>query len=230
VASAPDAPAVILTGGGLDSSILLARELERRSRLYPLYVRQGTVWEKAEETVLRHFLEAMESKHDRGRLAPLRVMRLDLPEVYASQWALNPAIEAPDEKSPDEAVYLPGRNLALLFSGALLAQSLGVSTILIGLLAGNPFSDSRPLFFQSFEQTYALATQYQIRILTPLGSMHKEEVIRSGTGLPLQFTFSCLRPVDARHCGHCNKCAERQRGFARAGIADPTLYHPGNGN
>jgi 7-cyano-7-deazaguanine synthase len=45
-----------------------------------------------------------------------------------------------------------------------------------------------------------------------------------GDGLPLELTFSCLRPVGGLHCGRCNKCAERRRGFAEAGLPDPTQY------
>lgn len=223
-ATVPEPPAVALAGCGVDSGVMMARALARRRRIHPLYVRQGALWEDAEEAALRQFIAALEGGKTGGRLAPLHVMRLDLPDTYASRWALDRTIQPPGETSADEAVYLPGRNLALLFQGALLAQSLDVHTLLIGLLAGNPFSDAHPAFLRSFEQTYELATHYKIRVETPLGGLHKEEVIRLGAGLPLEFTFSCLRPVGGRHCGHCNKCAERQRGFAQAGVEDPTEY------
>jgi 7-cyano-7-deazaguanine synthase len=50
------------------------------------------------------------------------------------------------------------------------------------------------------------------------------EVLKRAEGLPLELTFSCIAPEDGLHCGRCNKCAERARGFARAGLADPTRY------
>jgi 7-cyano-7-deazaguanine synthase len=49
-------------------------------------------------------------------------------------------------------------------------------------------------------------------------------VLKRGAEMPLQHTFSCIHPVRGRHCGHCNKCAERQRGFTEAGMDDPTSY------
>ena len=49
-------------------------------------------------------------------------------------------------------------------------------------------------------------------------------LLRRGAGLPLEHTFSCLAPIDGRHCGRCNKCAERQAGFRAAGMRDPTQY------
>jgi 7-cyano-7-deazaguanine synthase len=63
-----------------------------------------------------------------------------------------------------------------------------------------------------------------VRLLVPYRGLSKAEVVRRGRGLPLEWTFSCLKPADGRHCGACNKCAERRRGFAEAGLPDPTDY------
>ena len=49
-------------------------------------------------------------------------------------------------------------------------------------------------------------------------------MIARGKNLPLHLTFSCIRPVDGMHCGECNKCAERRKGFADAGVRDLTRY------
>ena len=212
---------VALVSGGADSGVMAAEALKTH-RVNPLYVRQGALWEDAEEAAIRRFLAAIAPED--GRLAPLRTARLDLPDGYASQWALRPEANAPDAASPDEAVYLPGRNLSLLLQGALLAQSLEARTIMLGLLAGNPFPDSRPAFFQSFEQTYELATGYRVRVEAPLRGLHKGEVLRLGAALPIELTLSCIRPVGGRHCGRCNKCAERRRGFEEAGMKDLTAY------
>ena len=62
---------------------------------------------------------------------------------------------------------------------------------------------------------------------TPLAGLSKADVIRRGRELRLDLTFSCLAPgPDHRHCGRCNKCAERMRGFAAADVEDPTEYAP----
>jgi 7-cyano-7-deazaguanine synthase len=63
-----------------------------------------------------------------------------------------------------------------------------------------------------------------VRVELPFGGMKKTAVMHLGRGLPLEHTFSCIRPVDALHCGRCNKCAERRRAFAEAEMSDPTRY------
>ena len=61
-------------------------------------------------------------------------------------------------------------------------------------------------------------------MLRPYASLTKSEVMQRGRDLPLGLTFSCMHPVAGRHCGGCNKCAERRRAFADAGLPDPTEY------
>jgi 7-cyano-7-deazaguanine synthase len=64
---------------------------------------------------------------------------------------------------------------------------------------------------------------------TPLSGLTKAEVVRRAAGLPIELTFSCLNPtVDHRHCGACNKCAERRKGFVDANVPDPTAYAYGS--
>ena len=65
-----------------------------------------------------------------------------------------------------------------------------------------------------------------VRVRRPYADLglHKRDVLRRGAGLPLEHTFSCLRPAGGRHCGRCNKCAERRAGFRDAGVPDPTRY------
>jgi 7-cyano-7-deazaguanine synthase len=66
-----------------------------------------------------------------------------------------------------------------------------------------------------------------LAIETPLAGLTKAQVVRRAAGLPLELTFSCLSPTfDYRHCGACNKCAERLRGFAAAGMEDPAARSP----
>jgi 7-cyano-7-deazaguanine synthase len=210
-------PVIALVSGGFDSLIMIGRALGRRP-IFPLYVRQGALWEEAELVALRRWLGALEDP--KGLIAPPAVSRLDLPPAGEAAWAIDPALSVPGADSEDAAVYLPGRNLCLLLQGALYARAMGARQIQIGLLAGNPFADSRPAFFSAFEQIFALATGYQLEVITPLAGSSKAELVREGAGLPLELTLSCLRPVDGRHCGRCNKCAERARAFGEAGVED----------
>jgi 7-cyano-7-deazaguanine synthase len=63
-----------------------------------------------------------------------------------------------------------------------------------------------------------------LKIIRPFEGLSKGEVLRLGAGLPLHETFSCLKPVEGRHCGRCNKCAERRRAFLAVGLPDRTHY------
>ncbi|MCL5270454.1 MAG: 7-cyano-7-deazaguanine synthase [bacterium] len=232
-------PVVCLVSGGLDSAVMVGEALAGGRAVHPLYVRQGGLWEDAEQYWLECFLATLAGITDDdtlrprrgapnalapGALAPLTVLRFDWPPGYASRWALDAAVPPPDESTPDAAVYLPGRNLALLLQGAMLAQSVGAEAVSIGLLRGNPFPDAADEFLRAFERTFTAATGRAVRVETPLRALDKSDLIRRGAALPLGLTFSCLRPVDGRHCGVCNKCAERRGGFERAGLPDPTLY------
>jgi 7-cyano-7-deazaguanine synthase in queuosine biosynthesis len=60
--------------------------------------------------------------------------------------------------------------------------------------------------------------------VTPFAGRKKHEVLELGRTLALDLTFSCIAPRAERHCGHCNKCAERQLAFTELGIADTTEY------
>jgi 7-cyano-7-deazaguanine synthase len=130
----------------------------------------------------------------------------------------------PDAATPDEAVFLPGRNVLLLSKAMLWCHLHRVGELALGTLQGNPFPDATPSFFREFQDVVNRAVQGNVRLLVPFAEMKKAEVMRLGQCLPLEHTFSCIQPTAGLHCGRCNKCAERRHAFAVAGIADPTRY------
>jgi 7-cyano-7-deazaguanine synthase len=91
-------------------------------------------------------------------------------------------------------------------------------------LAGNPFADSTAEFFTRFGEMASLALSFPFRVETPFAKLTKADVIRLGRHLPLELSFSCIRPAGLNHCGACNKCAERRRSFQEAGVEDKTPY------
>jgi 7-cyano-7-deazaguanine synthase len=214
----------VLLSGGLDSAILLSHLLAQGETVRPFYIRTGVVWEQAERRAVHAYLAAVSS----SRLMPLVEFELPLADLYEQHWSLN-GRDVPDADTPDEAVFLPGRNMLLLIKPAIWCQRHGISRLALGPLASNPFPDARPAFFASLEATLQLSNPVPLRILRPFGELHKTDVMRLGRELPLQHTWSCIDPVHATakqflHCGNCNKCAERRRAFADAGIVDPTSY------
>ena len=65
---------------------------------------------------------------------------------------------------------------------------------------------------------------HALEVVTPFGALVKADVLDLGRGLALEHTFSCIDPQDGRHCGRCNKCAERRQAFAALSVEDPTDY------
>lgn len=214
---------VVLLSGGLDSAVMAAIALERPQSVWPLFVRQGFVWEDEEIAAIGRFLASLGAGPSRG-LQPLSVARLSVPLDFSSQWALDSTHRAPDDLSPDEAVYLPGRNLALLTQAAVKAYSVGARRIQLGVLDGNPFPDATHDFFDAFEAAAYHAMQWGVSVERPLQRLTKTEVLERGVSYALELTMSCIRPRSGVHCGACNKCAERMKAFAGARIADPTRY------
>jgi 7-cyano-7-deazaguanine synthase len=213
-------PLAVLVSGGLDSAILLAESLHNHSAVYPLYVRNGLSWEAVELHHLRNFLEAIHAP----RLQPLHILDLPVADLYDAHWSLT-GQNVPDADSPDEAVFLPGRNVLLLTKAMLWCHLHGVGAVALAPLGSNPFPDATLAFFNAFQEVVNQAVCGRVRVLRPYAELHKTEVMHRGRGLPLERTFSCIRPVGSRHCGRCNKCAERRRAFADAGLPDGTEYH-----
>ena len=130
----------------------------------------------------------------------------------------------PDEGTTDDAVYLPGRNLLLLCLPSVWCALHDVHTIALGTLKGNPFPDATDAFFADFSALAQRAMDHALEVVTPFAGLGKADVLELGRGLALERTFSCIDPTDGRHCGRCNKCAERRHGFSAASIEDATDY------
>jgi 7-cyano-7-deazaguanine synthase len=114
----------------------------------------------------------------------------------------------------------------LLSKAAAFCSLHKVDTIAVGSLGHNPFPDATPKFFRDFATAASEALGLRIKIIAPFRTLTKEQVIRRGLRLklPLHLSFSCIAPKHGRHCGHCNKCAERQKAFRTAGVEDLTRY------
>jgi 7-cyano-7-deazaguanine synthase len=211
----------VLYSGGLDSAVLIASEA-RRFAIQPMYVSVGLAWE-AEEVALAERL--LRTPAFCAAVRPLQRLSLTVKDVLpASHWAIRGVPPAYD--TPDEDVYLPGRNLLLLAKTAIACAAGGIHRIAIGPLAGNPFPDATPAFFASMATSASLALAHDLTIAAPFAAMHKADVIRLGSelGVPFALTMSCMNPRKGLHCGVCSKCRERRDGFDEAGLSDPTSY------
>jgi 7-cyano-7-deazaguanine synthase len=215
----PDAPLAVLISGGLDSAILLGEALQHQRTVHPLYVRNGLYWEPVELEHLRRFLSAVAGP----TLQPLQILDLPVADLYAEHWSIT-GRGVPQAGSPDEAVFLPGRNVLLLAKTILWCHLHGVPAVALACLATNPFPDATAAFFHDYQQAVNAAVHGSVAVQTPYAGSSKTAVMLRGRALPLHLTFSCIRPVNGLHCGRCNKCAERRQAFADADLADETPY------
>ena len=210
----------VLFSSGLDSAVLAASEA-RASTVHPIYVSCGLAWEH-EELAIAERLLATPAYRGVQSIARLTFTVADL--YPANHWALTGT--PPGFDTPDEDVYLTGRNLVLLSKAAIHCARRRISRIAIGTLAGNPFPDATPDFFDTLAKAMSLGLAHPIRVDAPFMQMHKSDVVRLGRelGVPLELTLSCMNPRDGLHCGECSKCRERRDGFREAGIEDPSSY------
>jgi 7-cyano-7-deazaguanine synthase len=211
----------VLFSAGLDSAVLAADALTR-GRVRPIYVGVGFAWE-AEERAMAARLFAQPPFA--GRIDPLVTLSFDMRDIFpASHWAVRG--EPPAFDTPDEDVYIHGRNVILVSKAAVYLSREKISTLLLGTLAGNPFPDATAEFFASMSRALTLGLGAPVAIEAPLAARHKSAVIRRGValGVPLELTLSCMRPEGGMHCGQCSKCRERRDAFREAAVDDPTAY------
>jgi 7-cyano-7-deazaguanine synthase len=194
---------------------MLAELAKTYRHVYPVYIRQGLIWENAELHHLRRYLRALHAP--RSTLHALTVLDLPARDLYQNHWSTT-GRRVPGAKTRDEAVYLPGRNLMLLSKAAVYCAGRGIDTIALGSLGHNPFADATPAFFRDFFNAASIALDFRIRLIAPFRNLTKSQVVRRGRQLPLHLSFSCIAPKNGRHCGRCNKCAERRHALRAAGV------------
>jgi 7-cyano-7-deazaguanine synthase len=223
----------VLLSGGLDSAVLVADEAVS-GEVQPIYVSVGLSWEEAERAIVSSFLAKAPLA---GRAHPLVSLGVDMRDVYAAtHWAMEG--RPPAYHTPDEDVYLPGRNVILLGKAAVYCAAAKIDRLVIGTLAHNPFPDATPEFRAAMARALSLGLDRPLEIHAPYAGSSKADVIRRGAqlGVPFELTLSCMNPPPADqpfaishqpsaiHCGECSKCRERHDAFVDAGIPDPTAY------
>lgn len=217
--SAPKTPLAVLVSGGLDSAVLLAEAVRVYPAVFPIYVRFGLLWEEVE----RHFLDRFLASIRSASLRPLQVLDQPVGDVYGKHWSVT-GTNAPAAEAPHDADFLPGRNVFLLAKPLLWCHLNGIPEIATAPLGSNPFPDATPAFYDGFAAIVNQAVGGRVRVLRPYADLTKVDVLHRGRSLPLEHTFSCIRPVDRLPCGGCIKCGERKKVFAEAGMPDPTHY------
>ncbi|HEX4692967.1 7-cyano-7-deazaguanine synthase QueC [Sphingomonas sp.] len=218
--------AVALISGGLDSMVAAAAMRADGYRLLALSIDYNQ----------RHQIELAAARRIAHLLGAERhvVLPLDLRAFGGS--ALTADIDVPKAGVGDDipVTYVPARNTIFLSLSLGWAEAAGARDMVIGVnaLDYSGYPDCRPEFVAAFEEMAALATKAGVegnafRIHAPLQLMTKADIVREGTrlGLDLGMSWSCYDPAPGGlHCGLCDSCRLRAKGFEETGIADPTRY------
>jgi 7-cyano-7-deazaguanine synthase len=220
--------AVVLLSGGLDSMVAAATAREQGFSVLALTVNYGQ----------RHSVELDSARRIAAELADEHVvLDLDLRRFGGS--ALTADMEVPKSGVGNDipVTYVPARNTVLLSLALAWAEAAGASDLFIGVnaLDYSGYPDCRPEFIDAFETLANLATKAgveggRIRLHAPLQHMTKADIAREAArlGLDAGLSHSCYDPApDGAHCGLCDACRLRAKGFAEAGLPDPTRYAAG---
>ncbi len=229
--------ALVLWSGGLDSTTLLAIARHRGFEPVALLFRYGQ----------RHAVEVEAALREAAR-RPIdhRVVEIDLRSIGGSALTSS-EIDVPRGRALEDIstgsippTYVPARNTIFLSYALAWAEVLGLADIFIGVnaLDYSGYPDCRREYIDAFERMANLACRssteggVEIRIHTPLIDRTKAEIIRWGVELGVDHgaTWSCYAPrwtsasAEPLACGECDSCLLSKKGFAAAGVADPTRY------
>ncbi len=223
--------AILLLSGGLDSTTVLAIATAEDYEVYALSFRYGQ----------RHRIELESAARVAAAFRVKAHLTLDVDLRAIGGSALTDDLDVPKLRPADQMAsgipitYVPARNTLFLSFALAWAEVLGAEDIFIGVnaLDYSGYPDCRPEFIESFERMANLATKagvegrLRLRVHTPLISMTKAEIIKTGLGLGVNYslTHSCYDPTPRGiACGKCDSCQLRLKGFSEAGARDPVSY------
>ncbi len=217
--------AVVLLSGGLDSMVCAALARQAGFGVLALTIDYGQ----------RHRVEIDAARAIAGQLAERHiVLPIDLTGFGGS--ALTADIEVPKDGVGEgiPVTYVPARNTVFLSLALAWAEAAGARDLFVGVnaLDYSGYPDCRPEFIEAFEALANQATKAGVEgdpftLHAPLQYLTKADIAREAErlGLDAGMSHSCYDPgADGGACGRCDACRLRAKGFAEAGIADPTRY------
>jgi 7-cyano-7-deazaguanine synthase len=217
--------AVVLLSGGLDSMVCAALAREQGFEVLALTIDYSQ----------RHRVEIEAAQRIAAALADRHiVLPLDLRAFGGSALTSDAAVPKNGVQPGIPITYVPARNLVFLSLALGWAEVEGARDLFIGVnaLDYSGYPDCRPEFVAGFEALARLATKagsegQHLRVHAPLQHMSKADIAREAVrlGLDAGLSHSCYDPLpDGSHCGLCDACRLRAKGFAEAGLEDPTRY------
>jgi 7-cyano-7-deazaguanine synthase len=228
------ARAVVCLSGGMDSTVcatLAARDYDS----FGLHFSYGQRTQARELQAARDVAKAV-------GLQELMELETDLFRRIGGSALTDTTIAVPDASSEDlggastrhgaevPVTYVPFRNAHFLSAAVSWAEVLGANTVFIGAVEqdSSGYPDCRPAYYEAFNELIRMGTKEgEIRVVTPLITLRKHEIVKLGVelGAPLHVSWSCYSG-ETEACGVCESCDLRLRAFSAAGVADPILYAP----
>ena len=222
---------MVLLSGGVDSTTILAIAQSQGYEVYTMSFRYGQ----------RHVSELNCAEQISKKMGAKKHVIVDIDLRAFGGSALTDDIDVPKERSDQQIgtgipiTYVPARNTIFLSFALAWAETLEIDTIFIGVnaLDYSGYPDCRPEYIEAYQRMGNLATRAgvegtaKLKIETPLISMTKAQIIQKGAELGVDYglTLSCYDPdPQGRACGACDSCLLRIKGFAEAGVTDPTVY------
>lgn len=218
--------AVVLLSGGLDSMVSAALAREAGHRLFALTID----YNQRHRVEIRAAAEIAKAMNAISHI----ILPLDLTAFGGSALTADIAVPKNGVGSEIPITYVPARNTIFLSLTLGLAEAAGAGDIFIGVnaLDYSGYPDCRPEFIAAFQNLAALATKAGVeghapRINAPLQHMTKADIVREAyrLGIDPGLSWSCYDPTPVgEHCGLCDSCRLRSKGFEEAGLPDPTRY------
>lgn len=223
--------ALVLTSGGIDSTVVLAQALQDDRKCFALtfdYGQRHRLEMRSAEAIALHYK------------VPHKLVKID-PSVFSNS-SLTSDREVVERNRDLSSIasggvpstYVPGRNTLFIAHAISLAESLDTQEIYLGMNANDhaPYPDCRPAYVKAYQDLIDIATKQALegnapKLLAPLSTKSKIEIVKLGKLLqiPFELTLSCYDPGSLKnHCGTCDACALRKNAFFEANVKDPTLY------
>ena len=222
---------VNLVSGGADSATVLAIAREMGYEIHAMSFNYGQR-NNVELRKVKEFIKEYNVKQH-------KIVDIDL-RASGGSALTDDNIDVPHYHGVNElpgdvpVTYVPARNTIFLSYALGFAEVIGAKDIFIGVHTSDSanYPDCRPEYIKSFEEMANLATSMgiqgkKITIHTPLIDMTKEQIIRTGIELGVDYknTISCYEPTeDDSSCGNCLACMIRLDAFKKNNIQDPIKY------
>ena len=217
--------AVVLLSGGMDSAVTAAIAKSLGYELDCLHLNYGQRTEQREQSQFNELCNHFEAKN---RLVTDVKFLSQIGGSSLTDEKIN-ITDADLDSSSIPSSYVPFRNANILAIATSWAEVLGAEALFIGAVYedSSGYPDTRRDFFDAFEKVIDKGTkpETQIKIVTPIIDMRKDEIIQKGIelGVPFEKTWSCYKNNDIA-CGKCDSCGLRLRAYNRLGLQDPIEY------